>query len=151
MTIRYQVDDLLTIAIPDDWDVLEPSDGASFVALAPEAGSDGIQPYIAIDLDESDDWDSSEAYFVGNLVSLRQDTRGYVEKVTFRYEVDDHQVYCVEFNALTDEGIFTFKQYFVVVGTSAYLITCKMPPELVEEWSDVFESVVESIEIRKET
>jgi hypothetical protein len=50
---------------------------------------------------------------IGSVIYLRGNLEGYVEHAVFEIRVDDRLLACVSFDAPTDDGVFTNRQYML--------------------------------------
>lgn len=142
---RHSIDEMISLAVPDEWEIWEPSDDILFIAAAPEKGPDEVQSHFFI-TKESNQWDSSRGYMVGSVIALRN-LDGYVEHEILEFDVDACAIACVSYDAPADEWVLTIRQYMFVLGDWAYLITCKMLPEQAPRWANVFDAIVRSLEL----
>ncbi|HJT34820.1 MAG TPA: hypothetical protein VJ783_22525 [Pirellulales bacterium] len=140
---RHSIDEMISLAVPDNWEVWEPSDDILFIVAAPDKGRDEIQPHFFV-TKESNQWDSSRAFMIGSVVALRG-LDGYEEHEILEFEVGTCAIACVSYDAPAGEWIFTNRQYMFVLNDWAYLITCKMLPEQSPRWSNVFDAMVRSL------
>ena len=145
-TNPHRIDDRLSLTIPGDWEIWEPSDDVLFVAAAPEIGRDELQPHFFVERDVAKH-DSSQSFMVGNVVYLQEHQTGYVEHGIEQLEVNGHTIASVAYDAPAWDWVFRNKQYFLVVDGLEYLITCKMLPEQAARWSQEFDRIVQSIQI----
>jgi|GEM_PF-2252712 len=143
---RHQINNHLSLAIPDDWELWEPADDTLFVAAAPEMGQDDIQPHFFVSRSETEN-DSSEACMLGNLIHLRETQEGYTERSIEMLQVDGHDIAAVTYDAPAAHWNFTNKQYFLALAGYEYLITCKMLPEQAETWLTHFDAIAASARI----
>ncbi len=142
---RHSIDEMISLAVPDDWEIWEPSDDILLAAAAPENGRDEIQPHFFI-TKEPNQWDSSHGYMIGSVVALRN-LDGYAEHDILEFDVDACAIACVSYDAPAGEWILTNRQYMFVLDDWAYLITCKMLPEQTPRWANVFDAIVRSLEL----
>ena len=144
-TKRHEIDQRISVEVPDDWEIWEASDDVQFVAAAPDMGRDDIQPHFFVSRDDST-YESLEEYLVGNVVYLRSE-EGYVEHNTEMLEANGCQIASLTYDAPAGDWIFTNKQYFLIVEGNAYLITCKMLPEQAAKWLGAFDRIVKSVRL----
>lgn len=146
MTNRQRIDDRVSLAIPSDWEIWEPSDDVLFVAAAPEIGRDDLQPHFFVTRASTESTSSQES-MVGNVVYLQNHQDGYVEHEIIQFDVNGRDIACVTYDAPASDWVFRNKQYFLVVDGWEYLITCKMLPEQAARWSNEFDRIVQSLQI----
>ena len=146
MTKRHRIDDRVSLAVPSDWEIWEPSDDTLFVAAAPEFGRDDLQPHFFVTRDTTESRSSQES-MVGNVAYLQSHQDGYVEHEIIQFDANGHDIACVVYDAPASEWVFRTKQYFIVVDGVEYLITCKMLPEQAAKWSGDFDRIAKSVKI----
>jgi len=133
MPARHNIDDRVSLAIPEDWEVWEASDDVLFVAAAPDIGRDGYQPHFFV-IREVAENESSKNAMIGNVIYLQNHQEGYVEQGPIQqFEVDGRKMAGVAYDAPADDWVFRNQQYFLVADGWEYLITCKMLPEQVRD------------------
>lgn len=146
ITSRYRIDDKVSLALPTDWEIWEPSDDVLFVAAAPEIGRDELQPHFFV-MRNVTKAESSQEAMIGNVIFLQNHQDGYVEHEIIQFDVDGHEIACVTYDAPASDWVFRNKQYFLVVDGWEYLLTCKMLPEQAAKWSIDFDRIAESLKV----
>jgi len=144
---RHVIDKRISLEIPDDWEIWEPSDDVLFVAAAPDVGRDELQPHLMVNREVVKRGETALDYTVGGVVYLRSNQKGYVEHEIEQFDGNSHEVVAVTYNAPAGDWVFTNKQYCVVIGRRAYLITCKMLPEQAAKWLNECDRIACSLEV----
>lgn len=142
---QQSIDDHVTLTLPDDWEIWEPSEDVLFVAAAPDIGRDDLQPHFFVQRNVAEH-ESSMDFMVANVIHLREQD-GFVEHGLEYFDVNGHEMTSVAYDSPTANWVFRNQQYFLVVHGLEYLITCKMLPEQAAKWSQEFDNIMQSIEI----
>lgn len=144
---RHSIDNRLSLVIPEDWEIWDPTEDVLFVAAAPDIGRDDLQPHLFVTRSDTTN-ESSRDSLVGNVAYLNEHCDGYEVSGAEEFMTNGLLVVVLTFDAPAQEWTFTNRNFFVVVSGLEYHIACKMLPEQVDRWMPEFDIVARSIEFR---
>ncbi len=142
---RHSIDDRLSIAVPDDWERWDATDGVLFLAAAPDIGRDDLQPQIFVTRSSTEN-DTSLASLVANVAYLQSDPDSNLKSDAEVFAANCLQIAAITFDAPSHDWTFTNRQFFIVFDGQEYLVARKMLPEQADRWLAEFDSIVRTID-----
>ena len=142
---HHQLDEIVSIAIPDEWEIWEPAHGDLFVAAATEIGEDDLQPHVIVTRSETENRTARSCLInAANILSANHND--YVEHSARTFDLPNGMTIArLVYDATVAELDVTNIEYFLVLNGREYSLVCRMLPEQRKRWTPRFDDIVHSL------
>ncbi len=121
-TTRYSFsNEHISIALPSDWDRWDAPEGMLFSASAPDEDAEPFEAQVTVSKEELSEACDSTGYMMGNYIYLKTHFQNFVDHGTGSFDVAGGKVAWLNYSARFDEWNVTEKDFYIVVGQTAYL------------------------------
>ena len=143
------IDEILQFAIPGDWEEWDPPDELIYLASSPIKNKP-FEPQLTISHETVESGTSATEYFVANYPLLEATMPHFREHESREFTNQGTDLLRCEYSAEVEGIPVTTIDYYVVIGTDAYLFHCKCPSADIEQWRSVFQRIGDSIVCRNQ-
>ncbi len=117
------------------------------IPSAPDEDAEPFKAQVTVSKEELSEACDSTGYMMGNYIYLKTHFQNFVDHGTGSFDVAGGKVAWLNYSARFDEWNVTEKDFYIVVGQTAYLVNCKIPSDQYEAWRGVFDAIGESIAV----